>query len=81
MSARRALRNDHPITHCSPFPRLMFRAEKDRNAYITTVENRMAAAGVEWVKMRELVPGKNSSTDGYQLSCRLFKMHVLEHER
>lgn len=41
----------------------------------------MAAAGVEWGAAREVVPGKRGAGDGYQLSCRLFKMHVLEHER
>lgn len=41
----------------------------------------MAAAGLQWDETREFVRGKKGAGDGYQLSCGVFKMHVLEHER
>ena len=41
----------------------------------------MASAGVEWKGAKELIKGINGAKDSYQRSCRLFKMHVLEHER
>lgn len=61
--------------------RLSFRDERERDAYLAVVETRMAAAGLKWKDNREFVRGKRGSGDGYQLSCAMFKMHVLEHER
>lgn len=49
--------------------------------HLALVEARMAKAGLKWGEDRELVPGKKSGKDGYQLSCGSFKMHVLEMER
>lgn len=61
--------------------RLFFRNERERDAYRTLLQTRMAAAGLEWGETREEVPGRKGAKDGYQLSCGKFKMHVLESDR
>lgn len=61
--------------------RLSFRTERSREAYVNGIERKMSSAGLEWEAAREFVPGKRGAGDGYQLSCGMFKMHVLEHER
>lgn len=38
----------------------------------------MAVADVVWGAIKEFVPGKKGVVGGYQLSCRLLKMHVLD---
>ncbi|CAM9584463.1 unnamed protein product [Sphacelaria rigidula] len=61
--------------------KLFFRNERERDAYLNLLRGRMSAAGLKWGLNREEVPGRKGAKDGYQLSCRQFKMHVLEQDR